>query len=318
MNRELLTNFIYNITVLLTLAMIYTAFYDKLRGGKLCYKISLGLCTGAAGLVIMTTAVQFGGAIFDTRTILLSVTGMFFGFIPTAVAGTIMSIYRLWIGGAGVYTGVLTIITTSAIGILYNKYFFKETLKFKNSYHSEFYFFGLIVHVDMLLCMFAFPKDQALNILKNITFPVLVLYPIATYFLCKLFLVQYVRSDLMFKLQESEEKYRELAENMSDVIWTCDLDCNYIYISPSIEKLIGEPKEVYIKKSMEEKFAPEDLKKIRSVLKEELKKENDPLSDKNRSRIIEVKHLKSDGTSIWISMHVSFMRDAEGTFSLTL
>ncbi|MBD3227526.1 MAG: PAS domain S-box protein, partial [Candidatus Lokiarchaeota archaeon] len=37
------------------------------------------------------------------------------------------------------------------------------------------------------------------------------------------------------QLKESEEKYRILAENTQDVIWTMDFNFNYNYISPSIE-----------------------------------------------------------------------------------
>jgi len=40
-------------------------------------------------------------------------------------------------------------------------------------------------------------------------------------------------------LQKSEEKYRLLAENASDVIWTRDMNLNLTYLSPSIEELTG-------------------------------------------------------------------------------
>lgn len=42
------------------------------------------------------------------------------------------------------------------------------------------------------------------------------------------------------KLHESEEKYRLLAENATDVIWIADVDQKkFIYVSPSAEKLFG-------------------------------------------------------------------------------
>jgi len=46
-------------------------------------------------------------------------------------------------------------------------------------------------------------------------------------------------------LRESEEKYRYLAENITDVIWTVDLEGNLTYISPAIEELLDfTPEEV--------------------------------------------------------------------------
>jgi two-component system cell cycle sensor histidine kinase/response regulator CckA len=40
-------------------------------------------------------------------------------------------------------------------------------------------------------------------------------------------------------LMESEKKYRFLAENIEDIIWTLDLDFNVTYISPAVEKILG-------------------------------------------------------------------------------
>ncbi len=110
-------------------------------------------------------------------------------------------------------------------------------------------------------------------------------------------------------LQESEKHYRQMVDNTSDVIWTTDLNLNLTYVSPSIEKIIGDPVDVHLKRPMEEKFSLEDLDAISSMLREEFEKESDPASDKERSRIIEAEHYRADGSSIWIAMHISFIRD---------
>ena len=114
------------------------------------------------------------------------------------------------------------------------------------------------------------------------------------------------------KLRESEEKYRRITENISDVVWITDLNLKNTYISPSVERLFGEPDAVYIKKNMEERFHPDSLDKIKLILAEELEKEKNPQTDKGRTRLIEVEHYRADGSTIWVSMNVSFIRDENG------
>jgi PAS domain S-box-containing protein len=113
-------------------------------------------------------------------------------------------------------------------------------------------------------------------------------------------------------LRDSEYKYRRIAENMSDVVWITDLNLNIIYVSPSIEKLSGESIEAHMNRSVEEKFPPESLHKINSILAEELEKEKNPHRGKNQSRVIELEHYRADGSTIWVSINTSFLRDEYG------
>jgi PAS domain S-box-containing protein len=113
-------------------------------------------------------------------------------------------------------------------------------------------------------------------------------------------------------LAESEAKYRRIAEGMSDVVWTSDLEMKTTYVSPSVEKMMGEPAERHLGRKVEEKFPPRDILKLQDMLREELKMDATPGVSKNRSRIIELEHYKADGSLIWVSIHVSFLRDEKG------
>ncbi|MFO8090527.1 MAG: PAS domain S-box protein, partial [Desulfatiglandaceae bacterium] len=114
------------------------------------------------------------------------------------------------------------------------------------------------------------------------------------------------------ELRASEEKYRRIAENITDVVWTMDLNLNPTFVSSSIRKLLGETPEEHMRRTMAEKYPPVYLDKIYQMLAEELEKENDPAIDKARSRLIEVEHYKADGFTIWVSMNISAIRDEYG------
>lgn len=119
------------------------------------------------------------------------------------------------------------------------------------------------------------------------------------------------RKEVEKAFSESEQKYRRITENISDVVWTSDLDFNILYISRSIKQLLGVQVEEFVKKSIEERFTPQSIQNIKQWLAEELENEITKVKDPYRTRKIEVQHLKSDGSPLWVEMHVSFLRNDE-------
>jgi PAS domain S-box-containing protein len=114
------------------------------------------------------------------------------------------------------------------------------------------------------------------------------------------------------QLMQSEKKYRRLAENISDVIWTTDLEFNVTYVSPSIKKLTGDTVKQHTEKPVEKKIPAKYLKEIKQILNKELQKEGKKGLDKNRSVLFETPYYKADGSEIWVTMNVSFLRDDKG------
>ena len=110
-------------------------------------------------------------------------------------------------------------------------------------------------------------------------------------------------------LKQSEEKYRRITENISDVVWTSDLQFNLNFISSSVEKMIGETAEEHMYRSVRDKFTPSSLDKIVTEFNLEFEKEKDPNIKKDRTHTIEVEHCKADGSVFWAEMRMSFLRD---------
>ncbi len=113
-------------------------------------------------------------------------------------------------------------------------------------------------------------------------------------------------------LQESEERYRRITENMADIVWTADLQLNITYVSPSVERLTGESVEKHLARPLREKHPPESVERLTALFREEMDKEQDPQADKSRTRLIEVEYYRADGSRVWLAMNLSFIRDADG------
>lgn len=120
---------------------------------------------------------------------------------------------------------------------------------------------------------------------------------------------------LTSSLKESEEKLRQITNNMSDVVFTTDKQLITNYISPSIKKLTGYSVEEYMKLTMEQRHPASSVEKIYKAFKEEMENEQNPHIDKSRTRVIELEHYKSDGSLITTLLHISFLRDDQGNLS---
>ncbi|MDY6833908.1 MAG: PAS domain S-box protein [Chloroflexota bacterium] len=114
-------------------------------------------------------------------------------------------------------------------------------------------------------------------------------------------------------LRESEARYRLLANNVSDVIWTMGLDLCYTYISPSVTALRGYTVEEAMGHSLDRVLTPDSLLNAKRALADELANENAGRLAPCKWVKMELEEYCRDGSKIWVETSVVFLRDEEGT-----
>ncbi len=115
-------------------------------------------------------------------------------------------------------------------------------------------------------------------------------------------------------LKESEERYRLLAENLLDVIWTMGPDYKYTYISPSVTRLRGYSQEEAMALSLKNNLTPTSLKDVSQIIAKYL---NDPGGGNQLPSwmSVEAELTRKDGGSVWTENSITFLRDDHGTIT---
>ena len=115
------------------------------------------------------------------------------------------------------------------------------------------------------------------------------------------------------KIKKSEERYRLLSDNITDVILTIDLPgLNFSYVSPSVHLLQGFTPEEFIKLTLNDILLPHSLKYATDVIAEELASETGSEANPLRSRILEIEEHCKNGSTVWVEATASFLRDETG------
>jgi len=116
------------------------------------------------------------------------------------------------------------------------------------------------------------------------------------------------------RIQESERRYRLLAENAEDVIWTVDIACptRLTYISPSVTRLLGYSVEETMAKEMEVIFTPASFNSAMKAFVEEIAREQKEHAAQHRSRRLELQLRHKNGSLVDVEVNYSFILGADG------
>gem|GEM_PF-634802 len=298
MDQTIIMGLVYNAALLIILALIYIAIYDKPRVPSRGNDLMVGLVAGFTGVLIMYTAVNLNyGGIFDARSILMATLGLFFGPISTLLAGSIMMVYRILLGGPGMAAGLLVIAGSGLAGIGWHKFRYHKLIASAGSSFYEFLFFGVAVHLIFLLSSSAIPAEYYRETLEGILFPVLLVYPLGTALLCVLLKNHYQKVQLSEKLRESNERINKILEGANAGTWEWNVQTGEQIINERWAEIIGytmeELKPISYKTWIEHTH-PEDLKISNQTLNEVFERRQEYYE-------LEFRMKHKDGHWVWVA-----------------
>ncbi|MBN2245499.1 MAG: response regulator [Candidatus Aminicenantes bacterium] len=114
------------------------------------------------------------------------------------------------------------------------------------------------------------------------------------------------------QLQKMGKRFHLLAENITDVIWTMDIDRKFTFVSPSVTRVLGFKIDDLLGSTIDKLISPEDLKDVVNILdvilvrtKNNIKK---PMENKDT---FEMKVLSKSGKKVWMETKMVILYDNE-------
>ncbi len=298
-----LVTLIQNAALLLAMMVVFDLVASrKAVSGQCRRQVLAGVILGGLCIGLMMASFRLEtGIIFDTRSVLLSLSGLFLGTIPTVCAMIMAGAYRLWQGGAGAWTGLWVILATGGIGILWRQF---RKGRLEEILIRELYGFGVVVHLAMLALMLTLPWDSAQRVLAGISLPVLLVYPMATIALGWLLANRLRRETSSKALAASEARYRSIFEaanvGKSVTLPTGEMDVNGAFC-----EMLGYRPEELRGKTWQEVTPPDEIGVINDRLK--------PLMCGERKTVrYEQRYLHKNGSLVWADVSIAAHRDSEG------
>lgn len=257
-----------NAILLLGLGVIYDTLGLRSISNRVLRDSLSGVLVGAIGIAVMSTPWEMEpGVFFDSRWVLLSLCGLFFGWRTTLIAVVMTVAYRLYQGGGGAIVGSVVILSTSAVGLFWR--YCSNRFDWSLSWW-RLYLFGLVVELTVGACMFLMPTEMHAAIFTKVVPPIIVIFPFGTLFMALILRRQRDRRMAEKALRESEAMLnrergllRGLIDAIPDLVFVKNTDRQYVSCNKAFEAFTDSSEMELREKNDLQLFAPQVAELVR-------------------------------------------------------
>ena len=295
--------FIDNAALLLMLSILSNNIQLRWLKREPLQSLALGLLYGLVAVMAMSIPMELQpGVIFDGRSVVLGLAGLFTGSLTTLIACVIAVLWRVQIGGAGVFTGIGSIVISGLAGIVYSRLVRKKGMHLT---HGRLFLFGLSLHAILALWFFTFPREIAVQIVQQVFVPYLVVFPLATMLIGSFIEEQRRRAQVEKDLEKSEKRYRDLVSTLNEGVWEADVNMVTTFVNPKITEMLGYTTEEMVGRSVFDFIPPETT---------EIMQNYHFRREQGISEQYEFKLVRKDGSTMNVQMAVTPLLNEEGKF----
>lgn len=254
---------------------------------------------GVIGILIMSFPfVPSPGLLIDTRSILIGLIAYIFGGKRTLFLMILLILYRMIMGGNGTLVGVLIILSSGLIGLLWNRI---DTKQFKRYSLINFYIFGIIIHLIMTFFIMFLSNGEYASVIMNSFIPLLIIFPITTVVVGKLFIIQREQLTQLHLTRFAEKRFRSLFEQAQIGICYLSIDGKFINTNAYFNQMFNYTKDEILKLNIKDLNDTTEFNQ-EYALSKLVRNQNE------NDHTLEKPLVRKDGSSFWANVSVSRIR----------
>jgi diguanylate cyclase (GGDEF)-like protein/PAS domain S-box-containing protein len=216
------------VSLLLALCFLHGVNVRLWRSRPLAGRVFSGVIFGGICVVgMLTPLVLERGVIFDARSVVLSMAGLFGGPLVAGVAAAMAAAARLSLAGEGAFIGLLVILLCAASGLLYRR---ARALGWLDVDPVSLACFGLLAHAAVLGLFQFLPADVARHFNAMVAQPFLITFTLATVALGLLLRDMEDRLATERALADTAARLRAISQAIPDVLLVLDSEGRYVEV----------------------------------------------------------------------------------------
>lgn len=228
--------FIQNAALLISLSFLNGTIKFYRPKKNIHYELISGTWFGLVAIAAMMMPYQYQtGTIYDGRSVVLTLAGLWGGGIPTLISILIAGAYRIYLGGVGVYAGVLTIVFCGTTGLIFRQFLSDKLYKVN---FLILIAIGFVTQLVMMACQLMLPGEP-LQIMKKIWVPVLLIFPFVFALIARLFQLidRYIYGEQ--RIRTAKELYRTTLLSIGDAVICTNANGKITQMNVVAENLTG-------------------------------------------------------------------------------
>ncbi len=230
--------------------------------------VSGTLFGGICVVGMLLPVVLMPGVIFDARSVVLCMAGLFGGPVVAVIAGAMTMGWRLWIGGAGMGVGLLVVVICVSLGLLYRHAHQRGKLGLEP---RTLLMFGFLVHVAVVGAFQLLPPPVAQRINDTVALPFICIFTVTTLLLGTLLKDVEERLNTERALSDSSARLRAITQAIPDVLLVLDRSGRYLEVLSNDKTALVAKANELLGKNLSDVLPPDQAQQYLRLIHETLR-----------------------------------------------